>query len=1068
MAWSGYFMFGGTEVINATRTEAYARHLGVGWFRPVYRQDALSWLLGEKPYTTPLQDDAPWTDPDNLDSYDFYGVYPLEVTGVEDGTVDATVVESVSDGGYIGRTRKKTRTVVFSTVLAGASECAVEYGMRWLRSVLTGGACFNQSYGVCGGADLCYLACPPLMDVEDSPPPKPAVLPEVVATNWAANPNLESDSTGWNSSDPSKYPVARSTVTPITGTASAVTTRQGVLDATIGSVYIGDQAGARLPVTAGEQVTVGMDIKVENPSVVDATNLTFNPIGPGTATTAGNHWVPTRGTLSAVADSLRLTITDAQLAANAQRIQSPQSYASTGSIKVTPGQMIRAVGQVRSSGSFPMAVIIQTYDVNNTFLTQVTGVPKTTNPSTWTEVDASMVIPAGAAAYVNVQFGIHNATAPRNVGDTIDLQRAYVGNEGASVPWFDGSTATSGDYTYRWTGAVNASTSERVRANPPVKTVNRTNLADNPNVEGDVSGWTSNTPANYPITQDTSAPISGTTSAMSTRTATSPNNYAFAGILKRRDNSRFPCTAGAPVTFGIDVKLDQAGRNFRTNITPYDAGGSAMATLGWVITPVATPNQVTRFVRTFTPPAGAVGFYINVEVNTTLGGNAVTGERCWLDNLMVENGTTDGSYLDGSTPASGGNLYRWTGAVNASTSERYAETPIRRLVQAQVGFNAGDTLSVTVNNVQPGVVTRAVVTGTVPVGATGMYAVGTAYRMSGSGNAVTGERVWFDNLTIEQGTTDGSYFDGSTPDDDAFDYRWRGPANASVSERWTHGYFPPVGRPDESTESAYQCYTRVGRSLHEVTTTVGPTVTNKLEMTDGGCAWQVTWTMVAANPAEFGVEKPLVVGFLDPNVDIPYFGGVVPEGGSFDENGNVQSDPSCPVTVYRPVYDPTCTLLAPPPDVPEIFPTCFSFPVNFLRTMFTIPRQEIPLWTHVTPVISLTTGTVEARSVRVRFYADMFDTGDPSSDPCNFCGDVVFSYIPPQSTITLDCADHEVYIDQPGIGRRRADSLVSDSSGNPFEWPEFSCGFGYVVTVDMPQQMTKRPVLDLSLVPRMV
>lgn len=436
MAWSGYFMFGGTEIINATRTEEYARHLNIGWFRPIYNEAGLPWLLGENPYTTPLQDDAPWTDPDNLDTYDFFGVYPLDITGIEDSTVEATVTESVVDGGYIGRARKKSRVSVFQCVLTGASECAVEAGFRWLRSVLTGGPCFNQMYGSCGGTELCYLACPPI----------------------------------------------------------------------------------------------------------------------------------------------------------------------------------------------------------------------------FTDVD------------------------------------------------------------------------------------------------------------------------------------------------------------------GI------------------------------------------------------------------------------------------------------------------------------------------------------------------------------------------------------------------------------GPL---------------------------ECYTKIGRSLHEVTVTSGPQITQKLEMVNGGAAWVVTWTMTAANPAEFGVEKPLVVGFLDPEVEVPYVGGILPEGGSFDDNGFVQTEPVCPVTTFRPVYDPLCSLLMAPPDVPSVVPTCFSFPVNFRRTSFTVPRQEIPLWTTVVPVIALTTKLVEARSVRIRFYADVFDTGNPSNDPCNFCGDVVFSYIPPRSTIVLDCADREVYIDQPGIGRRRADALVSDSSGEPFEWPEFSCGFGYVVTVDMPQQQTDRPILDLSLVPRM-
>ncbi|MFL5861746.1 MAG: hypothetical protein ACJ780_13350 [Solirubrobacteraceae bacterium] len=434
MAWPGYFFFAGTEVINATRTERYARTFNVGWFNAVYNQDDLAWLLGEDDYTSPLQDDAPWTDPDNLDSYDFYGAYPLEITGLEDSTVDAEVVESVIDGGYVQKPRRKTRSVVFSAVLVGASECAVEYGLRWLRTVLNGGACFGAVYGNCGGAELCYLACSPA-----------------------------------------------------------------------------------------------------------------------------------------------------------------------------------------------------------------------------------------------------------------------IGDEG---------------------------------------------------------------------------------------------------------------------------------------------------------------------------------------------------------------------------------------------------------------------------------------------------------------------------------------------------------------------------------EGALSCYSRVGRSLHGVTNITGPAVTKKLEMIDGGAAWTVTWTMVAADPTEFGVEKPLILGFLDPAVDVPYVGGEVPAGGSYDPDGYVQSDPACPAPIFTPVFDPSCDLLQPPPDLPSVVPMCFSFPVNYLRRSFVIPHDNIPLWTEVSPVVTLHTGVDEMRSVRLRFYADVFDTGTPNQDPCNYCGDVVFSYIPPGATLVLDCADRQVYIDQPGLGRRRADSLASASDGSPFDWPVFSCGFGYVVTVDTEQQLATPPIIDLSLVPR--
>jgi len=435
--WPGYVLFNGTEVINATRTEAYAAHANVGWFKPVYEQPDLPWLLGEKPYATPLQDDAPWTDPDRLDSYDFYGCYPLEIVGFEDSTAEASAIESVIDGGYVNKPRRKTRTMVFTAVLVGASQCAVEYGMRWLRSVLTTTNCNSASYGVCGGSEMCYLGCEPVID------------------------------------------------------------------------------------------------------------------------------------------------------------------------------------------------------------------------------------------------------------------------------------------------------------------------------------------------------------------------------------------------------------------------------------------------------------------------------------------------------------------DNAS-----------------------------------------------------------------------------EGLTAEE------------------------------------------------------CYDKIGRSMHDVTTTNGPVVTAKMDLNDGGCAWSVSWTMIAANPAEFGVEKPIVVGFLDPAVEVPYYGGVIPEGAHFDDDGHVDDDPVCPVETYIPVYDPMCDLLSPPPDIPTVVPTCFDFPPNFLRFSFVIPREDIPLWDQVVPIIKLTTRAEEARNVRLRFYADVFGTGSPDSDPCNYCGDIVISYIPPSSTLVIDGPDHDIYLDSAGIGRRRADSLATDSSGKPMDWPEFSCGFGYVVTVDMPQQQTGRPVVDLALVSR--
>jgi hypothetical protein len=163
MAWEGWFSYAGQEFINAQRTEAYAAHAGAGWLKGCFGGSDLGPMLGER-YGSPLQDPAPWTDPDAPESYGFFGVYPLGVTGLEDSTRQGNVVESVGDGGTVSRIRHSTRAVVFSVALVGDSDCAVDYGARWLRRLLLGAACGTQANEACSGDNLCYFSCEPALD----------------------------------------------------------------------------------------------------------------------------------------------------------------------------------------------------------------------------------------------------------------------------------------------------------------------------------------------------------------------------------------------------------------------------------------------------------------------------------------------------------------------------------------------------------------------------------------------------------------------------------------------------------------------------------------------------------------------------------------------------------------------------------------------------------------------------------------------------------------------------------------------------------------------------------------
>lgn len=165
MSWNGYFRYGDTEIINTTRTEAYAEALGMHWVKNVSpdgrSSDALGALLGET-YSHPALDTAPWYDPDSPESGEFAGLIPLDVDGLDDSTRSSDVFEYTTDGGNPGTLRHSTKPVVYSVALIGASECAVEYGFRWLKRALTRRNCTPGTTVSCRGEALYFARCMPV------------------------------------------------------------------------------------------------------------------------------------------------------------------------------------------------------------------------------------------------------------------------------------------------------------------------------------------------------------------------------------------------------------------------------------------------------------------------------------------------------------------------------------------------------------------------------------------------------------------------------------------------------------------------------------------------------------------------------------------------------------------------------------------------------------------------------------------------------------------------------------------------------------------------------------------
>lgn len=542
MAWIGYFAYGGNEVVNVSRTEAYVKHSGSTWMRPAFENDSLAFMLGDgREYATPLMDGAPWVDPDVPESLDFYGFYPLDVTGLENSTRTSTVVESVSDGGIPGRLRHATKSVVFNGLLLAGNDAAADYGMQWLKKALDLGPCGPTSASACNGADLCYLSSSPEMEVD-----------------------------------------------------------------------------------------------------------------------------PPVGTL-ALLDGGSFTTSD------------------------TPDQI--------ADGEHPFSVATEDLDGG-------------TGGSTF-DSEASGGIASGA--------------------NVAEIQ--------VDIPDLDGGSATA--------------------------------LPD----------------------------------------------MEFSGG------------------------------------TPFDTGGLISGNF----------------------------FPFNIDAP-----EAIDPEECLAPYL---------------------------------------------------------------------------------------------------------------------------------------------------------------------------------RTLRKVMINEGPTVTAKRTTSDRSAIWSVTFTAVAGSPYILGREVPVIEGFLDPAVEIPWAMGMVPDDAMIDLDGFIYPEAPCAVDVWDPIFDPLTPVLNEPPGPPNVPLGTYNPPTNWRRRQFTVPKAYVPEWGDVVPRLAVHARTGDLRNLRLRFYSDPFNIGDISDDPCAYCGDIVISWVPQDHTLIMDGTEQTVYVLTPGGNRRRADSLVYKTDGTPFEWPSLSCGFGFIVTLDLPQTQ-EPPVVDMSLFAR--
>jgi hypothetical protein len=129
----------------------------------------------------------------------------------------------------------------------------------------------------------------------------------------------------------------------------------------------------------------------------------------------------------------------------------------------------------------------------------------------------------------------------------------------------------------------------------------------------------------------------------------------------------------------------------------------------------------------------------------------------------------------------------------------------------------------------------------------------------------------------------------------------------------------------------------------------GPTITAKQTTVDGGAVWTVTFTAVAGNPYEYG-SRGADRGEQFGKAANPYVSSrrVVNMNGPIVDDSKPAWSPSTCRSSTPPVQQ-----WCPPLTAPNVPMGCYKAPVNWKRRQFTIPKEHIPLWMEVVPIIEV-------------------------------------------------------------------------------------------------------------------
>lgn len=1078
------------ELVNAARVKAYTDNLApsIG-LRGCDDCEGLPEALGEE-YTTPTEDSAPWYDPTDPETADFYGVYPLAFDGIDDSTRTIESAELTGDGSVVVGSRYTGKDIRVTGMAFAKDEAALYAGVSWLDSALNGteeGRCFGDRLNL-------YSSCPPVEVLPPnfaSPytlvnPPNAAELAAWTTTSGTIIGNASGVNFAWTTADPLKVACRE-----ITGLVPGEQYQLRLRPETFGNYYVsvGPGCAERYTNMLPKPRLDGLTMTLQGSTSVDTHMAAGAPDG---GSMFSRFIVVPNGS-----SPMTMALTGTGTAAT------PVVNDRTYTISWYAQKIVSGGPAVRADYSW--------YDPAGVLISSNNGTAQSAT-STWTRFTQTITSPP-TAAFVQVRLAW---TGIAVANQTLNLAQAMLNLGATAPPYIDGGYPEA-----HWNGEVGNSSST-IETNVAEQTIFGWVRDHNPPTEPTVLDFIPHESSIYLSIQSLGASGAAPTDALQVQQA-SVRRVARPGVVSfGTGNDAVPPTDGwthtAPSTMRVDWFLLESSIQTRA-VNPFGGSSTYLSSHGprrtlfglqpgsryrvmiefdansnntdvappLAVTPRVLVTNSAGVITTYTDDnVGAFTYFRVVEFTATATSSVLSlqptanialgsfGSVFWaFHEYMVEEILT----TDSTPPNPGREQARVMYEVKASqgpTLTNVRTSPCGVMGQIVFSLRAGNPFKYRLPTFAGGLPTgTSIQVPDIPCSDDGLAQIINFNYNPSLEEVPPIANTWLGgglNLTFNGRVASPSARLGG------FVYRITADPAGSLTAI-TNYYFPAsaIGGP---TPQSGETLTVSGYVRAITTATLGNFTMNCFVTMTGFPAFSVSDTVNVAvlnqwyrleatftlpdNVTLSGIETSftppadvaLAVGMEADAVMIQRGTVATTEFDQTSDNVEWSGTANASALLLTPVAadiseDPDCPSPPAPPAPPQIDEDCITEPSAYNRTVVTIPADTVPRNLTAYPVITLTAGATAVRQARIRFWANPDNLTIDQIYPCDYDGEIIVSYLAAGATMVIDGVLHEATVTAPGFDPVNANHVLYGADGGPVDWPELTGGIPYLVTLEL-------------------